>query len=113
MSSLPAKNKFLAIAVGKYTKVDINVFWLCPVLLDFFFILILFVFFYDTRILHCVKSVQIRSYFWSVFSYIQTKYEDMLRKSPYSVLIRKIQTRNNSVFGHILRSAQKVKQKEY
>ena len=25
------------------------------------------------------------SYFWSVFSYIRTEYEDLLRKSPYSV----------------------------
>ena len=32
-------------------------------------------------------SVQIRSYFWSVFSYIRIEY-------------RKIRTRNNSVFGH-------------
>ena len=23
------------------------------------------------------------SYFWSVFSYIRTEYEDLLRKSPY------------------------------
>ena len=38
---------------------------------------------------HCVKSVQIRSYFWSVFSRIQ---------------YRKIRTRNNSVFGHFSRS---------
>ena len=36
---------------------------------------------------HCVKSVQIRSYFWSVFSCIQSEY-------------RKIWTRNNSVFRH-------------
>ena len=36
---------------------------------------------------HCVKNVQIRSYFWSVFSCIQTE-------------CRKIRTRNNSVFGH-------------
>ena len=36
---------------------------------------------------HCVKSVQIRSYLWSVFSFIRTEY-------------RKIRTRNNSVFGH-------------
>ena len=36
---------------------------------------------------HCVKSVQIRSYFWSVFSCTQSEY-------------RKIWTRNNSVFGH-------------
>ena len=39
----------------------------------------------------CVKSVQIRSYFWSVFSCIQSEY-------------RKIRIRNNSVFGHFLRS---------
>ena len=36
---------------------------------------------------HCVKSVQIWSYFWSVFSCIRTEY-------------RKIWTRKNSVFGH-------------
>ena len=36
---------------------------------------------------HCVKSVQIRSYFWPVFSCIQSKY-------------RKIGTRNKSVIGH-------------
>ena len=33
-------------------------------------------------ILHCVKSVQIRSYFWSVFSCIQTEYWDLRSKSP-------------------------------
>ena len=36
---------------------------------------------------HCVKSVQIRSFFWSVFCCILTEY-------------RKIRTRKNSVFGH-------------
>ena len=41
--------------------------------------------------LHCVKSVQIRSYFWSAFSCIWTEY-------------RKIRTRNNPVFGHSSRS---------
>ena len=40
---------------------------------------------------HCVKSVQIRSFFWSVFSYIWTEY-------------RKIQIRKNSLFGHFSRS---------
>ena len=40
---------------------------------------------------HCVKSVLIRSYFWSVFSCIQSEY-------------RKIRTRNNSIFGHFSRS---------
>ena len=45
--------------------------------------------------LHCVKSVQIRAYFWSVFSCIRTEY-------------RKILTRNNSVFGHFSRSVGQV-----
>ena len=40
---------------------------------------------------HCVKSVQIQSYFLSVFSCIRTEY-------------RKIRTRNNSVFWHISHS---------
>ena len=34
---------------------------------------------------HCVKSVQIRSFFWSVFSCIWTEYGEILRISPYSV----------------------------
>ena len=34
---------------------------------------------------HYVKSVQIRSFFCSVFSYIWTKYGDLRRKSRYSV----------------------------
>ena len=42
-------------------------------------------------VVHCVKSVQIRSYVWSVFSCIQPEY-------------RKIRSRNNSVFGHFSRS---------
>ena len=37
---------------------------------------------------HCVKSVQIQSYFWSVFSCIRTEYEDLRNKSPYSVRIQ-------------------------
>ena len=41
----------------------------------------------------CAKSVQILSYFWSVFSYIRTEYG-------------KIRTRNNSVFGHFSRSVE-------
>ena len=31
---------------------------------------------------NCVKSVQIRSFFWSVFSCIQTEYGELRRKSP-------------------------------
>ena len=43
-----------------------------------------------------MKSVQIQSYFWSIFSCIRTEYGDLLRiQSEY----RKIWTRNNSVFG--------------
>ena len=37
---------------------------------------------------NCVKSVQIRSYFWSVFSCIRTEYGKILRISPYSVKIQ-------------------------
>ena len=48
---------------------------------------------------HFVKSVQIRSYFWSVFCCIRTE-------------SRKIRTRNNSVFGHFSRSAYLPKRKE-
>ena len=40
---------------------------------------------------HCVKSVQIQSFFRSVFSCIRTEY-------------KKIRTRKNSVLGHFLRS---------
>ena len=40
---------------------------------------------------HCVKSVQIRSFFWSVFSCIWTEY-------------KKLRTRKKSVFGHFSRS---------
>ena len=40
---------------------------------------------------HCVKCVQVRSFFWSVFFHIRTEYG-------------KIQTRENSVFGHNSRS---------
>ena len=36
---------------------------------------------------HCVKSVQIRSFFWSVYFCIQTEYREM-------------RTRENCIFGH-------------
>ena len=39
--------------------------------------------------LHCVKNVQIRSFFWSVFSHIRTEYGDLLCKPMYSVRMRK------------------------
>ena len=34
---------------------------------------------------HSMKTVEIWSHFWSVFSYIHTEYVDLLSKSPYSV----------------------------
>ena len=37
---------------------------------------------------HCVKGVQIRSFFWSIFSCIRTEFGGLLRKSPYSVRIQ-------------------------
>ena len=45
-------------------------------------------FFENHSWIHRVKSVQIRSCFVSLFSYIRTEYEDLLRKSPYSVRIQ-------------------------
>ena len=38
--------------------------------------------------IYSVKSVQIRSFFWSVFSNIRTEYEDLRSKSPYSLRIQ-------------------------
>ena len=38
--------------------------------------------------IHCVKSVQIRSFFWSLFSCILTKYGEIWSITPYSVQMR-------------------------
>ena len=35
------------------------------------------------RATHCVKSVQIRSFLWSVFSRIRSEYGDLRSKTPY------------------------------
>ena len=45
---------------------------------------------------HCVKSVLIRSFFWSVFSCIRTEYLNLRIHSEY----RKIRARKNYVFGY-------------
>ena len=37
------------------------------------------------KVYHCVKSVQIRSFFWSVFSRLRAEYGQRRRISPYSV----------------------------
>ena len=34
---------------------------------------------------HCMKSIQIRSFYWSAFSCAQSEYGEILRISPYSV----------------------------
>ena len=34
--------------------------------------------------INCVKSAQILSFFWSVFSHIRTEYGEILRISPYA-----------------------------
>ena len=48
--------------------------------------------FYDAQALwemvHYVKSVQIRSFFWSLFSRIRTEYGEIRSISPYSVRMR-------------------------
>ena len=41
-----------------------------------------------SELLHCVKRVQIRSFFWSVFSRIWTEYGDLRSKYLYSVQVR-------------------------
>ena len=38
--------------------------------------------------MHCVKSVQIRSFFWSLFSRIWTEYGEIRSVSQYSVRMR-------------------------
>ena len=59
---------------------------------------------FDLKQLHCLKSVQIQSYFRSVFSCIPTKYEIYSVNLRIQSECRKIRTRNNSVFGHFSRS---------
>ena len=52
---------------------------------SYYSILILYYFSYQP---HCVKSFQIWSFSWSVFSHIRTAYRDLLRKSPHPIRIR-------------------------
>ena len=44
--------------------------------------------FVTMTVTQCLKSVQIRSFFWSVFSRIRTEYKEILRISSYSVRMR-------------------------
>ena len=53
---------------------------------------------------HCKKNVQIRSFFWLVYSCIRTVYGDLLVNLCIQSESGKIRTRKNSVFGHFSRS---------
>ena len=59
-----------------------------------------------------MESLQIWSFFWSVFSCIRTEYGEILRISPYSVRVQEIRTGNNFVFGHFSRSGCVSKKKD-
>ena len=56
--------------------------------------------FYGT--LHCMKSVQIWSYFWSAFPLFGLNTEMYGVKLRIQSEYKKIRTRNNSVFGHFV-----------
>ena len=53
---------------------------------------------------HYVEIVQIRSFFWSLFSWIQTVYGDLRSNSPHSVQLQENTDQKNSIFGHFSRS---------
>ena len=57
-----------------------------------------------TLVTHCVKSVRIRSYFWSVFSRIQAEYGEIRSISRYSVRMRENTDQKNSEYGRFSRS---------
>ena len=50
------------------------------------------------------KNCPYSELFWSVFSRTRTEYGEILRISPYSVLMRENTDQNNSEYGHFLRS---------
>ena len=56
-------------------------------------------------VLHDMKSAQIQSFFWSVFSRVWPEYIDLFRKSLYSVRIRENMNHKNPVFKHFSRIA--------
>ena len=70
--SITSQNKITLINLCLITWIDLSVLLRWTVLLQ----------------THCIKSAQIRSFFWSVFSCIRTDYGDLLRKSSYSVRIQ-------------------------
>ena len=55
--------------------------------------------------MHCVKSVRIRIFSGLYFpTFRLNEYEDLLRKSPFSVQMRENTYQKNSEYGHFLRS---------
>ena len=80
----------------KWARIKKN-FFLCWVLLSLTLLLLIGV----SLNYHCVKSVQKRSFFWSVFFHIRTEYEVSLRIHSEC---GKIRTKKNSAFGHFSRS---------
>ena len=60
---------------------------------------------------HCVKSVQIRSFFWSAFSCIRTEYGDL--RSKFIPNTEKYGPEKTPVFGQFLCSATNGESKLY
>ena len=69
----------------------------------------------ETRriVIHCVKSVQKRSFFWSVFSCIRTENGDLLRKFPYSVQTQENADQKKLRFWTLFTQWYKEKRKKY
>ena len=65
------------------------------------------------RRIHCVKSVQKRSFFWSVFSCIRTENGDLLRKFPYSVQTQENADQKKLRFWTLFTQWYKEKRKKY
>ena len=74
MSSFLFRNKTFLTAVKNYAQAVIEVLGCCPILLEKFTL-------FHTFCPYCALSVEIWSYFWSVFSCIRTEYRS--EKSPY------------------------------
>ena len=60
--------------------------------------------------INCVKSIQIRSFFWSVFSHFRTEYRDLPPKSLYSPTRRMRSLIKNIVV--LLNSSRKIAPEE-
>ena len=82
-------------------SVKLNFWKFFSVYFEFLFLNSLFCHFHEV---HCVESVQIRSFFWSLFSRIWTECGEIRSISRIQSECGKIRTRKNSVFGHFSRS---------